>query len=191
MALSEEDLKVLLANRDRGKGVVDRTRAVVGVPISERSGATPDSPPSRVGVKPVSSPAPFPIKPFSLTVMGQVPSGKNQVQLLWRNGKVHRYPNKTFTNWRARAFQQILEEPDWGRRRIITQPVRLTCEYWRRDQRTRDISGQLDAIFSLLTYTKILKDDGLVREVVWTCHPINRKFPKLVLTIEAYIEKEP
>ena len=44
------------------RGGVDRTRAVVGVQASEKPGAAPDSPPSRVWVKPVSSPAPSPYR---------------------------------------------------------------------------------------------------------------------------------
>ena len=46
------------------RGGVERTRAVVGVQASEKPGAAPDSPPSRVWVKPVSSPAPSQYHPY-------------------------------------------------------------------------------------------------------------------------------
>jgi hypothetical protein len=69
----------------------------------------------------------------------------------------------------------------------IAEPVRLTCHYWPGDLRTRDVSGQLDALFHLLVYTKVLKDDGLIYDVVWRRHEINKKFPKVVMDIEAYV----
>jgi len=123
--------------------------------------------------------------PLTLTLTGQLPGGKNQVQLSFRHVKVHRYPNKTFENWRAKAFTQIMEQADWGRRTIIRVPVRLTVGYTPGDARTRDVSGQLDAIFHLLVYAKVLKDDGLIHELGgWTRHAINRKAPKVELTIE-------
>ena len=122
----------------------------------------------------------------TLALTGQLPSGKNQVQLSFRNGTVHKYPNKTFTNWRATAHVQLLEQVSQYGLRIptITTPVRLTVEYWPGDARTRDISGQLDALFHLLVYAKVLKDDGLVHDVTWKRQAVNRTFPKVFLTIE-------
>ena len=130
-----------------------------------------------------SAPSP-PFTPFQLALTGQLPSGKNQVQLSWRNGKVHRYPNKTFVNWRANASVEILEQYSAGR--TLTQPVCLTCNYWPGDHRTRDVSGQLDAIFSILVYARVLKNDGLVYSVWWRRHEVNAKFPKLVMELEAW-----
>ena len=129
--------------------------------------------------------------PLLLALTGQLPSGKNQVQLLFRNGKVQKYPNKRFTNWRATAHVQLLEQVSRCATRIptITVPVRLTVEYWRGDERTRDLSGMLDALFHVLVYAKVLKDDGLVHEVTWKRYPMNRRFPKVVLTIDAFTEQ--
>ncbi len=119
---------------------------------------------------------------MTLYLNGQLPSGKNQVQMLWRNGKVHRYPNKTFTNWRASAHIEIMTQ---GRpAKPIEHPVRLVVDYWPGNLIVRDVSGQLDAVFSLLVFSKILKDDGLVHDVVWNRHPLNRKEPKASLSIE-------
>jgi Holliday junction resolvase RusA-like endonuclease len=119
-----------------------------------------------------------------LALTGQLVSGKNQVQLLFRNGKVHKYPNKTFSNWRAKAYTQILEQAEWGSRTIITKPVHLTVHYTPGDARTRDVSGQLDALFHLLVYSKVLKDDGLVHDVTWRRLPMNRKGPKVDMLVE-------
>ena len=121
--------------------------------------------------------------PLILSLTGKMVSGKNQVQLLFRQGKVHKYPNKSFTNWRAKAYIQIIEQAGWGSRTIITTPIHLTVDYWPADKRTRDITGMADALFHLLVYAKVLKDDGLIRGLVWREHELNRKFPKLVMEI--------
>jgi Holliday junction resolvase RusA-like endonuclease len=130
-----------------------------------------------------SNPAP---SPLIYAITGQLPSGKNQVQLLWRNGKVHRYPNKTFTNWRARAYLEILEQRPPGPHLVMTKAVRLTCDYWPGNLIVRDVSGQLDALFSLLVHANIIKDDGLIYDVIWRRHALNRKFPKVVLELTSY-----
>lgn len=123
--------------------------------------------------------------PLLLTLHGQVPSGKNQVQLLWRKGKVHKYPNKTYANWRSRSHIQIEEQQlPAVRTPTITVPVRLTCVYTPGDLRTRDVSGQTDAVLHLLVYAKVLKDDGLVHELTWRRLPMNRTQPMVTLTIE-------
>jgi hypothetical protein len=62
-------------------------------------------------------------------------------------------------------------------------PVKLTVDYWAGDKRTRDVSGMLDALFHLLVYSKVLKDDGLVRDVTWRWNGVNPKFPKAVLEL--------
>ena len=122
---------------------------------------------------------------MTIALTGQLPSGKNQVQQLWRNGKVHRYPNATFKAWREQAAREILMQ---ARPALpLSAPIKLTCEYWPGDRIVRDVSGQLDAIFSLLVYARILTNDGLVYDVVWKRHELNRKFPKVVMEIEAYV----
>ncbi len=138
------------------------------------------------GTLAASSPA-NPYNPFPLTIAltGQLPSGKNQVQLLFRNGKVQKYPNKTFTNWRSLAYVSVLEQVPKPER--LNRQVKLTVDYWPSDARTRDVSGQLDALFHLLVYSKVLKDDGLIYDVVWRRHDMNKKFPKVVMELSGYV----
>jgi Holliday junction resolvase RusA-like endonuclease len=132
-----------------------------------------------------SNPASSPFIPFTLALTGQLPSGKNQVQLLWRNGKIQRYPNKVFTNWRAKAALELLEQK---RPQVaLSAPISLSCDYWPGNRIVRDVSGQLDAIFSLLVYAHIVKDDGLVYSVLWRRHAVCR-FPKVVMELEAWHE---
>ena len=122
---------------------------------------------------------------LALSLLGPMVSGKNQVQLLFRKGKVQKYPNKTFTNWRARAYQQILEQVELTllRHPLFDVAMHLTVDYWPADKRTRDITGMADALFHLLVYAKVLQDDGLIRGLVWREHDLNRKYPKLVMEL--------
>lgn len=120
---------------------------------------------------------------MTLTILGQCPSGKNQVQLLWRNGKVHRYPNKTFKAWREDAVKQWLGQTP---RVALGTPVSLLCTYWPGDRRVRDVPGQIDAIFSLLVYARVLKNDGLVWNVTWKRMELS-KFPKVCLEMAPWI----
>ena len=136
---------------------------------------------TNAGGRPAPSPS---FSPFQLTLTGQLPSGKNQVQLLFRNGKVHKYPNKTFTHWREASMAQITSE--FFRAPNIAQPICLTVNYWPGDARTRDVSGQLDALFHLLVYAKVLKDDGLIYSVWWRRHEMSRQFPKVSMELEAW-----
>lgn len=138
-----------------------------------------------------SNPAPSPIM-LELLLIGQLCSGKNQVQLLWRNGKVCKYPNKTFTNWRSRAHIQIeAQQLPAVRTPTITVPVVLTCHYTPGDCRTRDVTGQLDALFHLLVYAKVLKDDGLIYENHWFRQPLNRRAPQVTILIRNWEEVQP
>lgn len=178
---TEDELKMMLGRGGAkehggvGGGVMERDS-----PISPTTGTTHPVA-ARNSRKLVANPA---HAPLIITLRGQLCSGKNQVQMLWRNGRIHKYPNKTFTNWRSRSHIQIEEQQlPAVRTQTITVPVILTCQYTPGDLRTRDITGQLDAIFHLLVYAKVLKDDGLVHEVHWTRLPMNRKAPQITLTI--------
>ncbi len=117
---------------------------------------------------------------FELT--GQLVSGKNQVQLLWRNGRMVKYPNQAFKTWRSIAKFQISQQRPTSDP-AITRPVRLIVEYFPGDLRTRDVSGQMDALFHLLVHAKVLKDDGLVHDVHWSRQELSRKFPKVWMQI--------
>ena len=170
-----EQLETKHISRD---GVKKHTRVGAG-----GGGAVTERPATGTSVKSGARTSHATIK---LVLTGQLVSGKNQVQLSFKNGKVHKYPNKTFSNWRAAAHRQIFEQVELTliRDPIYSVPVRLTVEYWPGDARTRDVSGQLDALFHLLVYAKVLKDDGLVHDVIWKRQAMNRKFPKVLMTVE-------
>ncbi len=122
-----------------------------------------------------------PFKPFTIALVGQMISGKNRVQV--RRDGTH-FPLKQFTNWRAQAHFQILEQRP-ALPPAIDIPVTLYCQYWPADKKTRDVDGMLSALFHLLVYAKVLKDDGLIYTCRWWRYP-QTEFPKLILEISPW-----
>ena len=121
---------------------------------------------------------------ISFTIVGKCPSGKNQVQRLWRNGKLDTYPNERFSRWVKDAGMQLIV------RRVIpptpiTTPVALSCDYTPGDNITRDLPGLQDAIWFLIASVGILKDDGLVYDCHWKRRAVSKE-PKLYVEIEEW-----
>ena len=117
--------------------------------------------------------------PFHLTLTGQLPSGKNAMQVT-RTGR--HYPKLRFQLWRDEAVYALMQQ--WKRRKMMSTPNHLTCDYWPGDLRTRDVPGMLDALFHALVKAEIIQDDGLIHNVTWRRHELNRKAPKVILTLE-------
>jgi Holliday junction resolvase RusA-like endonuclease len=104
-------------------------------------------------------------------LQGQIPSGKNQIKIAVRQGRIFKYPDKRFTTWRQDALAQIhaqhgiLAKPIWRR-------CSLSVSYTPGDHRIRDVSGMLDALFHVIVKAGLLKDDGLIKHVVWMEQPV-------------------
>lgn len=124
-----------------------------------------------------------------LVLVGQLPSGKNQVQLCARGGRIHKYPNARFSAWREEALLQLRVRQ--GSPLTSGMPVSLTVEYTPGDRRVRDVSGMLDALFHLLVRAEILDDDGLVWEVHWIRHPAQPRAAGAILTLTERTAREP
>jgi Holliday junction resolvase RusA-like endonuclease len=169
----ESDLEAAMLRMGKGKvdGGVDndtqRTRCLRGPRPSGLIG-TPAA-----GVNPARPP----LLPRELVIAGQIKSGKNRI-LITRTG--HRYPPKEFKAWRDGVVGDLVKQ--W-KQPSVTVPVRLYCQYWPGDRRTRDVSGMADALFHVLVKAGVLKDDGLVWDLLWYRQPMNRKGPKVLITI--------
>jgi hypothetical protein len=111
------------------------------------------------------------------TLRGQIRGGKNNVQIT-RTG--HRYPNKTFAAWRDEAVRQI---ESFGPRGYNENPWKCRCEaiidYTPGDLKVRDVPAMMDALWSVLVKAGVLADDGLIRNVVWREHPLDREAPSV------------
>ena len=116
---------------------------------------------------------------MTFTLYGQIVSGENRI-LVTRDGR--HIPDKRFVKWRTEALKQMLGNKLMNGQ--FTTPVELSVIYTPGDLRTRDITGMADAIFSMLAYAGIVKDDGLIRELHWTEEPLNRQKPKVVMELK-------
>ena len=93
------------------------------------------------------------------------------------------YAAPRFKVWREDAALQVKAQVIHKHVKPVDYPVRLKVNYTAGDHRTRDVSGMLDALFHLLVYSAILKDDGLVRDVLWYWEGMDRKCPKVVMEL--------
>ena len=110
---------------------------------------------------------------MKLVLEGQLPSGKGQIRKVFLRGKLVHYPQARFVKWRADACKQLVGQFQ----ETISWQCAMDAQYTPGDLKTRDVSGLLDALFHLFGYAGVIKDDGLIREVHWREHPLDRKSP--------------
>ena len=110
---------------------------------------------------------------MTLVLMGQLPSGKGQIRKVFRGERLIHYPQARFSKWRADASKQLLGQFQ----ETIGWRCSMEAHYTPGDLKTRDVSGLLDALFHLFGYAGVIKDDGLIRDIVWREHPLDRKSP--------------
>lgn len=114
-----------------------------------------------------------------ILLLGQCLSGKNGIKM---NRKGHHYATARFKAWREDAMTQ-LRALGCIPRTPIDYPVHFKAWYWAGDRITRDATGMQDALFHLLEHSKILKNDGLIKDVTWRYQGLNRKNPKVEFTL--------
>lgn len=162
-------MKARIGGREVDLDIEQKVRGSMSRHAPVNQGTDSKRPQGRSESEPVAAPSPL------ILLLGQLPGGKNAVGIT-RRGR--HYPNERFEKWRDDAVTQIKalghrpSEP-------IDYPVRFSVWYWAGDKRIRDVSGMLDALFHLVVYVGILKNDGLVRDVLWRYQGLNRKNPKV------------
>lgn len=124
---------------------------------------------------------------IAFTLHGQMPSGKNQIQQLWRNGQLKKVPNQRFCLWRDIAGMQLIQQRAVPLK-PLTKPVALYCAYVPGDRITRDLPGLQDALWFLLAWVHILKDDGLIWDCQWKRLALDTKAPKLYVEIHEWVQ---
>ncbi len=107
------------------------------------------------------------MRPISITLTGQMQSGKNRV-MITRTGQ--RYPPARFKKWRDDMLKQIgpIDKPFSG-------PVALSVNYVPGDNIRRDVPGMLDAICHLLERSGVVADDAQIKYVFWDTHTVAPK----------------
>lgn len=106
---------------------------------------------------------------------GPQTSGKNQ-QGRTREG--HVYPKKVFVSWRESFGQQfLLQKQPWTRYFPLYEPVVIWVTYVPGDGRIRDVPGMEDALWHLFEWVGFVKNDTLLKGVVWRTAPLDRAMP--------------
>ncbi len=131
-------------------------------------------------------------------LMGQQPSGKNQIQMYApAAGVIRKYPKATFEQWRASCYSQLdRQRGAWAK---LLVPAVIIVRYTKGDLIARDVPGLMDAICHLLEWCPIHRrkkdcrdrncrlpfvlDDKLLEEWHFTQLPIDREHPKTDLEI--------
>ena len=113
------------------------------------------------------------------TFRGQCRSGKNAMQVT-RYG--HDYAKPQFKQWREDWAKQLLQQR--GLKNPIETPTKAIILYTPGDLRRRDAPGIQDALWHLLEHAKAIKDDALIKTVIYEQQPLNRKNPGVVLILK-------
>ena len=103
---------------------------------------------------------------------GPQTSGKNH-QGRTREGRV--YPTKHFVAWRdVFGAQFLMQKQPWNRYFPLQEPVVIWITYVPGDGRIRDVPGMEDALWHLFEWVGFVKNDTLLRGVVWRMSPVDR-----------------
>lgn len=114
-----------------------------------------------------------------LGISGQVPSGKNQINLAVRGGRIVKYPNDRFVAWRT-SFE--IQARGQTKARGIAEKVTANILVRQGDKIRRDVPGQLDAIWHALHRCGILVDDYWIRSVTFD-EVLDRENPGAVIRL--------
>lgn len=121
---------------------------------------------------------------MKFTIVGQIKSGKNNMGIT-RSG--HRYPRKSWADWRDNVKAQILAQSPRGVPPIDTDAT-FDVVYIPGDKIRRDVPGMLDALFHCFERTGIVSDDTLFKDVSWKTAPLDRGNPRVEVTIFKRLE---
>ncbi len=139
-----------------------------------------------------------------LSLLGQLPSGKNQIRLRWEKAyglsqsdgigllsQLRKHPDRRFFTWRDDAMKQLLPQVvKWRSMLPLTTPMMMYVAYWPGDHRTRDRSGMLDALFHLFERAGIIANDRLIEDPLWRTMPLDKKHPRVVIVLRPYFPLE-
>lgn len=105
------------------------------------------------------------MKILDLTLKGQIRGGKNNY-LVTKQGR--HIPNKRFTAWRDYAVIEIVNQLPSRWRPIERADLIWLFAYTPEDNRRRDITAILDALFHAFERAGVVKDDSLIRHIFFT-----------------------
>lgn len=136
--------------------------------------------------------------PLTFMLRGQMPSGKNQINIRFFRGRIMKYPNAKFKKWRADAYNQLSSQ-GYGRH-TITAPCAVFVRYTPGDKIRRDVPGIMDALCHLLEwcpehgrkktnqcFERTVADDALLEHWTFQRMPMNKTDPKIEVEISGVV----
>ena len=125
---------------------------------------------------------------LKLVLIGQIPSGKNQVEEHWRQGKKVRHGNARFTAWREAAGKEILlQKATWPTALKMALPLlgdlAVCISYRPLDKTQRDIDGMQSALWHLLEHMELIENDGQIKGLTWV-YPWRTEGPCVEMEIQ-------
>jgi len=134
---------------------------------------------------------------FKFCLIGQLPSGKNQVGISTSGGKIRRYPNARFVKWRTFSWEQIRGKrlADGLSWHTLELPASVVVDYWPGDLIGRDVPGMMDALCHLLEWCPvhrrgcpcqlpIVRNDKLLVNWSWQNMGLDRENPRVNIEIK-------
>ena len=119
---------------------------------------------------------------LTFTLRDAIPSGKNQIGIAYQRGKMIRFPNKRFKDWRNQASKEVLAQVSLHKKPLVG-PLVCVADYVPQDQRRRDLPGLADAIWHLLEYTGLIEDDSQIVDLHWHSYKQDIAAPCLKVTL--------
>lgn len=84
---------------------------------------------------------------------GQVPAKKNSRRLFYKNGRMINIPSEKYQEWHDNSRKQL---EGFGK---LKPPYDLTCTFWVKDKRPRDLDNMIASVCDLLQDVEIIEND--------------------------------
>lgn len=123
---------------------------------------------------------------MKLVIKGQVVGGKNNMGV---SQSGHHYPKNKFVEWRTQAEWQLKQQlKKMDNFEMIDRPINATFNYVSGDNRRRDCTAILDAVFHVLERMHIVEDDRLIggegRFLIFNFVKVDKKNPYIEIIFE-------
>lgn len=120
---------------------------------------------------------------MKLVIKGQTPSQKNDKRI-WTNPKTGRVlisSGNTTRAWKQDALWQLKGKP-----KVINYPVALTCVFYMKDNRPRDLDNCLAAVCDILQQAEIISNDSWQKlcPITLDCGGVDKEDPR----VEVYLD---
>lgn len=112
---------------------------------------------------------------------GLTPSKKNSVGLMFRKGKMFKFPNSRYQSWHKTALQSLKIAPV-----SIDSTISVHLTVYGDTKRKFDLSNKAESVMDLLVDAKILADDNyeVVPHLILSYGGIDKENPRCEIRID-------